>query len=77
MTSPAINFHSIEQVGGPRELRPFVRFPFVKPEAASHLAKAIDFEAQAGLAVTRGQLEEAEHLRAQSRAAWSKYRANA
>lgn len=56
------------------ELNPFVRFPFVEPEAARLLARAIDFEASAGRAVMLGQLAEAEHLRAQARAAWGKYR---
>lgn len=69
-----VNFLGIEQESPPAGLRPFVRFPFIKSAAVGHLARAVDFEACAGRAVKLGQLEEAEHLRLQARAAWAKYR---
>jgi hypothetical protein len=53
----------------------FVRFATVPEEARPHLAKALQLEVQIGLAVRDGKPEQAEHLRAQARAAWASVRA--
>jgi len=73
-TQPEVNFYGSEQTNqAATQVRPFVRFPDLKDEAAGLLAKALDFEASAGRAVLHGQASEAEHLRVQGRAAWSKF----
>lgn len=55
-------------------IKPFTRFPFVKPEQARQLARALDFEASAGRSVMDGELEQAEDWREQARVAWTRYR---
>lgn len=52
----------------------YVRFPDCSDEVARLLARALDFEREAGLAVVDGKFGRAEHLRAQARAAWAAVR---
>jgi len=54
---------------------PFVRFRVVPEEARPHLAKALELEVKAGLAVRDGKLMTAEALRREARDCWGAARA--
>jgi hypothetical protein len=58
----------------PTEKSFMVRFPQLPGERAAVLAKALDYERCAGNYERGGKSAEAEHMRAQARAAWEKYR---